>query len=287
MTVPSPAILTIVPWDGERPFVPKPPWEGECQFFLVYNRRFRMCLRRESDVVSNQIKQRGRWLDCDPLLAAWVNMTKRDPFGIFLDAGANIGSCTFVVLDADPLARVWAVEPMHYNLYYLTRTVLAQPAERAAEWNARLRVYPVALGRNATDHTVYVERGNAGNTVLDNATNADRRPVGVVRTVRLDDLVPADTSIRLLKADVQGFEMELLRGAERLLAERRILAIHSEIATDFLTDHGTWPSEVCALLEDAGFDLHATNGRLLDANECAGWDALPKHAAEIIAVLRQ
>ena len=42
-----------------------------------------------------------------------------------------------------------------------------------------------------------------------------------VRAVRLDDLIPPDREIRLLKVDVAGAELQVFRGSESVLARRR------------------------------------------------------------------
>jgi FkbM family methyltransferase len=201
-------------------------------------------------------------------------------------AGANIGACTFHVLAAVPHAHVLAAEPMAYNLWYLTRTVLAQPAERAADWRRRLRVLPLALGARKTEELAYVQAGNAGNTVLGTATEASWDNPQRVRVERLDDVLPPGTRIALLKADVQGYEMELLRGAERLLRERAVQAVQLEVATVFLNDHGTRPSELCAHLSTRGFSLFRTDGRPLGANECVSWDAVRWNSVDVVGVLQ-
>ena len=43
-----------------------------------------------------------------------------------------------------------------------------------------------------------------------------------VPAVTLDDEVPGDAAVWMLKADVQGHEMQVLRGARKLLRERRV-----------------------------------------------------------------
>jgi FkbM family methyltransferase len=286
--VPDAPPLHALEWDGQRPMVPPPPWLGECAWAPVrgapgvpLNESYTMCVRQERDIVSDAIKNNGRWADCDSLSGLWRRVGNG---GIFVDAGANIGSCTFYMLAVEPAAQVLAVEPMLYNLYYLTRSILAQPSARADDWRARLRVLPLALGANASELPAFVQRGNYGNTVLGVATEASPDNPVLVRTVRLDDVLPSGTYIRLLKADVQGFEMELLRGAERLLTERAIAVMQLEVATSFLLDKGTSPGALCRFLHERGYALHYTNGRLLLLAQCESWDRIRSHAADIVAV---
>lgn len=78
-----------------------------------------------------------------------------------------------------------------------------------------------------------------------------------VPVVRLDDVIPAGTNVGLLKLDVQGYELEALRGAARVLRETRALLVeanyvpHYEGAVDFDTLH--------RFLGDAGFRLHGVS----------------------------
>jgi hypothetical protein len=55
-----------------------------------------------------------------------------------------------------------------------------------------------------------------------------------IRTTTLDAFTEAQgiTSIRLWKLDVEGHELEALRGARRLLLEKRIEAILIEVSSD-------------------------------------------------------
>ena len=54
---------------------------------------FHMCLRRETDVVSDAIKMNGYWADCIPL----VRIYHRGAFDGYVDAGANIGACALLI----------------------------------------------------------------------------------------------------------------------------------------------------------------------------------------------
>ena len=79
-------------------------------------------------------------------------------------------------------------------------------AESDGAEGSQLKDDPAALGQIWSD---------GGQTF--NAGARTRVPV-----VTLDDEVPGDAAVWMLKADVQGHEMQVLRGARKLLRERRV-----------------------------------------------------------------
>ena len=62
---------------------------------------YTQCLRPYRDKLSDRVRREKRWMDCDALLGLWHSTThlggvkssqsRRNP--LFVDAGANIGSC--------------------------------------------------------------------------------------------------------------------------------------------------------------------------------------------------
>lgn len=75
-----------------------------------------------------------------------------------------------------------------------------------------------------------------------------------VTLARLDDLVPADAPVRLIKIDVEGAELQVLRGATALLRRCRpwVVFEHGRGAADF---YGTSPGQVFDLLADCGLRI--------------------------------
>ncbi len=220
-----------------------------------------MCIRDSSDFLSRMIHQVGKWQECDELL----NMLGD---GMFVDVGANIGSCT--VLVAGHKVRTHAFEPQPDNLYYLRTTLAAN--EELRSW---VSVHDVGLGDHAHNSTIYRQDGNAGNSVVgvvhpDDPRNLEHRQAmeknkaNIYVTTLDDELWPDQKGpppkIALMKMDVQGYEVKVLRGAQRLLSARCIRAIKTELAAAWLGAQGSTQLDLCRILHDAGFVLSARLG---------------------------
>lgn len=277
------------PWNFSKPFkiigeacslvpVTPPP-------FLNSIQKYTQCVRRRPDVVSNEIRSLKRWRGCDNPIQLWMEFV--EPKGsTFIDIGANIGSCSLLALSAG--ATVIAFEPLPSNLYYFHESI----ASLNPQWKSKLTLWPVALGAQNKTETIYTEPGNAGNSALEFPTRAKREGAKVVQVVRLDEVIPpppqgegeSQTSY-IFKLDVQGYELHVLEGAQRLLASGAVKAIQTEISTEWLKNLGKKPSDVCAFLWKAGFEIYeetcvgtghrsVQRGRGLTEKKCKEWDTM-------------
>jgi FkbM family methyltransferase len=217
--------------------------------------------------------------DCTFLLTYWrsaaANVTADS---IFVDAGSNIGSCTLLLVANG--APTVAFEPQPSNLFYLTSNVLALEPEA----RARVRVHPVGLGAVRAKHTMFAQKGNAGNSVIDKVVPDHFTQAADMTANSFDILVDTldnalwskaarargepPPRIPLLKMDVQGYEGRLLAGAKHLLAARAIGAIKTELAGAWLRAQGVTPRMLCATLEAAGFRLANSAGAAVSLDDC-------------------
>jgi FkbM family methyltransferase len=163
-----------------------------------------------------------------------------------IDAGANVGYMTVLAATAAGRGgRVLAFEP-HPELF----AVLQQNAAYAMRSGCRVEARQAALGETRGPALLRIPPSFADNDGM--ATLADGAPASTeavqVAVERLDDVI--DTGASVLKLDVEGFEASVLRGAQRLLSERRLRHIVFE-------DHDVDRSEVVRLLKASGYRLFA------------------------------
>lgn len=135
-----------------------------------------------------------------------------------VDVGANIGFMTlFASLRCRP-GKVYAFEPLPDALQWLRKNLELNRVENVA-------VYDCALGSSDEKFQLFPGRlrNNRGSASLLFAGEAESAIDVLVKP--LDSLLNADLHVHLMKIDVEGFELEVLRGARRLISGREAPAL--------------------------------------------------------------
>lgn len=240
------------PWNGVN--VTNSRSETNCRWKEVQFRTvtYFQCIRPYKDTISQHIWRHGIWPDCVQLVDTWPNI--RQPRSQrFLDAGANIGSCTLLMAAVYPNIRILAFEPSPSNLFYFTRSL-----ERNPSINKRVTLYPVGLSDTFTSHRLYEQPGNAGNSVMDAQVKwSSAHPLyRDVHVVRLDSILwsAAQQRVRLMKMDVQGFEVKLLNGMGELLPGHAVGCVQFEAAPIFLKNQNTTATELVGIFNKHGYN---------------------------------
>ena len=175
-----------------------------------------------------------------------------------LDAGANIGQFALAASRAYPEARVLAFEPLPSAASVLRRRSLG---------TSRIAVHECALGQEAGDATLLQNEYSHVSSILpihprNRHPNYDASKVRTLRVklARLDQLVSAEDLIPpvLLKLDVQGYEKQVLAGAQGILPAIEYLVVEAAFAT--LYEGQATFDELHQMLSDAGFAFVAPVG---------------------------
>ena len=151
----------------------------------------------------------------DDVICAGVLGGKDSP--VVVDVGANIGQFSAAILLFAPEAAILAVEPdpdVHARL--ATHLATAQGVRTACvAAGAEERPSASATSRPAGD--VDLAHGRASGYDLVGTVEVD--------VVTLDELTRHLPAVDLLKVDVEGYELEVLRGAQSLLRRTRFLLV--------------------------------------------------------------
>jgi FkbM family methyltransferase len=168
-----------------------------------------------------------------------------------IDAGANIGSSTLLMsLLVGETGRVLSFEPSKRFYSYLKRNI-------ALNGYNNIQAYNYALGDKATELAFNEQRED--DTTYRIEPGVDTGVVVKVHT--LDSYTSGISHVRLLKIDVEGYELFVLRGAQQTLQKTEILYI--EFSTNNLRATGTNPSHILDALHHY-FDVYEVqNGTLV------------------------
>lgn len=148
------------------------------------------------------------------------------PGKVVFDVGANVGDYSRMVLSIDPTARIFAFEP-HPRSYEKLAAVAGISAVNCAVGakTGDARLFDYAGAENGSPHASLLEGVFSG---LHKA--GGRIATHNVKSVALDEFCGQEKidGVFLLKIDVEGAELDVLKGAQRLIAEGRISIVQFE-----------------------------------------------------------
>jgi FkbM family methyltransferase len=155
---------------------------------------------------------RGVHLEFD--LQRWIEPQP----SIIFDVGANVGDTVCRFARFFPTAQIHAFEPAS-NTFSLLE-------QRMHNVN-RVHCRRLAVGAEKGQAPLALQRDHERNSLV--SVRADA-PCETVDLVSLDDYTRAHqiNTISILKIDVEGYELEVLKGATSLLRSRAIQAIYAE-----------------------------------------------------------
>ena len=167
-----------------------------------------------------------------------------------IDVGANKGQFSLVARHLFPEARIHAFEPLERERE-VYRSVVSGPVQ----------MHSVALGMTKGSADFFVASRADSSSLLapgqaqKSAYGVDLSSTTRVSVDRLENVIGAEDLVGpvLLKLDVQGAELEVLRGAEQLLA--RIDAVYCEVSFIELYERQAMAGAIVSFLDSRGLAL--------------------------------
>ncbi len=126
-----------------------------------------------------------------------------------------------------------------------------------------MHLHQLALGNQNGTSTFFINDDSATNSLLSNAPQAsesEQKQSSVTVEQQTLDCFTSERKIDridLLKMDCQGFELEILKGAEDLLSSGRIGVIYSEVLFTPLYTGQAYFEDLCAFLRHHDYQLLA------------------------------
>jgi FkbM family methyltransferase len=178
-------------------------------------------------------------------------------FATVLDVGGHHGQFTLFALERFPQAQVITFEPQAEGAKKIADVTAGEP---------RVRIENFALGAEPGSAELNISKRSDSSSLLpigegqvEAYPGTEAASTETIQLETLDNLLPdAPKRPALLKIDVQGFELDVLRGAARTLAS--VDAIFAECSFVELYEGQPLVGEIIAFLAERGFTISGVFG---------------------------
>ncbi len=201
------------------------------------------------DLIQRHLYYFGTW---EPNISGWISANLR-PGDCFVDIGANIGHYSLlasrIVGESGHVVSIEAAQWIHAIL------------DRHVALNRRKNIRTVQVAASAQRGVLKLYPGGPGNcgkttTVERAAPDSDDRESVEVQALPLADILSEDEvrRTRIIKIDVEGAELQVLRGLAPLLGRMRAdLEVAMEISPSLMPDAEAAREEIFSVMQAAGF----------------------------------
>jgi FkbM family methyltransferase len=146
-------------------------------------------------------------------------------FQVIFDIGANIGQTVYGLLKFFPRADIYCFEP-----------VTSSFGELSASYGDCAKCFKMAMGSVPAQKEIKLRHFSEMDSFLsrdpDPSHYSGKSEIVQISTVDIFCAEHGISSLDVLKMDVQGWELEVLRGADKMLAANRVRYIFTEIGFD-------------------------------------------------------
>lgn len=143
---------------------------------------------------------------------------------VFIDVGANIGYYSIWASKFNPDGKIYSFEPSEINFRHLNENISCN--------NLFSQIIPIQKAVAATSgHISMTANLDTLNHIVKNEPDEENRNIIKVSSISLDDFAEKEKILFIdyLKIDVEGFELDVLMGSEKLLIGKKIGIIQMEI----------------------------------------------------------
>lgn len=162
-----------------------------------------------------------------------------------IDIGANLGHILMEIVAAAPKGKHYAFEPIP-DLY--------TSLKKRFSTNTTVYNYALSSEKGSTTFNYYPGRPAVSGFRERNNQIGQEPTLLAVQMEKLDDLIPQDLPIDLIKIDVEGAEYQVLEGAKKTLQRNKPLVLF-ECGLGGADVYGTTPEEIFDLFAVCGLGL--------------------------------
>jgi len=195
-------------------------------------------------LLKESVMPKGFYLETDIKRLFFLNKITK-----VVDIGAFHGDMTNFFLKTFPACHVLAVEPTPDSFKYTSNRFLNNP---------KVTVLNLGAG-DKNDFLAFRINADAQCNSFSTSFSNHSEPAIQVKVKKLDTIIEEDSefngAIDFLKLDVEGYELECLKGAEKLLKAEKIGLIYAEVG--LINDGHTSFTAIKDTLETYGFSFYS------------------------------
>lgn len=185
----------------------------------------------------------------------FFDITQRLKYGnlhTVFDVGANEGQTVYWIKHHQPDAHIYSFEPVASTFQKLKKGVSSYP---------NCTVEHLALGGAEEQKTIklfsdFSVLNSLNENAMNNAEDAIEEKISITT---LDNYCISKNiqKIDLLKIDTEGYELNVLMGAQKYLTEKRISFVYCEVGFNESNKRNTYFQSLCSFLEERGYYFYA------------------------------
>ncbi|MBL7817132.1 MAG: FkbM family methyltransferase [Saprospiraceae bacterium] len=205
--------------------------------------------------------------------AIWLaqNRFRTEGGAVIADVGGGTATTATLFSKHLPQHDIYVFEPIKTNF---------QEIEKASARTNRWQLINKAVGSQAGTTEINIAERITASSLLEMDGNTEGYYGDILKTQRretieittLDAALPADKPVDILKMDVQGFELEVLKGANQTLKRTKVIVLE-------VNNHDGYKGaptyfEIDAFLRLYGFELFDLLPNYREAGKLLDWDAI-------------
>ncbi len=183
------------------------------------------------------------------------------PGNVFVDIGANIGMHTLAAAKAmKGKGKIFAFEPYYSTARMLKKSLIINGISEITE------IHNVAIANKKCEGKLYLGPTCGHHSIYEFSESPGNLYESVdIQIVKLTDVIQSNQHIDLMKIDVEGAEIEVIKSAVPLISNNREILIIVEYGPVHLKRTGISPDEWFRVFSDLGlsyFVINEQNGKL-------------------------
>jgi FkbM family methyltransferase len=161
---------------------------------------------------------------------------------VIFDVGANIGQTANYFIDHFPDSNIYCFEPVEETYRKLTSNIS----------NNKIHTFNQGLGSTIHDETIHLNNSSGSSSLIGDDGRFFKTEIVKINTGQNFFIQNQIENVDLLKMDVEGYELEVLKGFGPLL-KTNVKMIYAEVGFDKKDPYKTYISDLLELTNDYGF----------------------------------